>query len=74
MAKKKPKVEHYEFIHADIIDGTLTCTYQLPGKPIGRMSHDEDVSEFSDADIIDLIRSLLSVDGDDPVRIMVHFN
>jgi hypothetical protein len=71
MAKKRHKNPgHYEYIRA-VRDGAhLTITYRLNGAAVeGSESHDEDVSDWTRQDIERVVRSLLSVDPDDPVKI-----
>ena len=64
--------EHYEFIKAFVEDGQLRWEYRVKGSAkVGRMSHDEDVSDFSDKDIVSLTRNMLDVEDDDPVEIEV---
>lgn len=54
--------EIYEYIRATVDCGDLTIRYQVKGNPSpGRMDHDEDVSDFTDDEIKDLIVMLLDV-------------
>lgn len=55
--------ERYKFITATVDCGTLIWTYKVESShTYGRMGHDEDVSEWSDDDIIKLTMDMLSVD------------
>jgi predicted component of type VI protein secretion system len=69
-AKKKKNPDHYEFIRV-VRDGPdLNMEYKVNGATVvGRQRHDEDVSDYSNADIDYLVRSVLSVEDDDPVKI-----
>lgn len=54
--------EQYEYIRATITEGELSLRYQIKGIPtVGRMTHDEDVSDYSDFDIVELVTNLLDV-------------
>jgi hypothetical protein len=54
--------ERYEKITANITDGDLVWRYKVAGLCHASMAHDEDVSEYTDEEIIDLTCSMLSVD------------
>lgn len=57
--------ERYESIVVNIVDGELTWRYKLEeATRSGSMVHEEDVSGWSDKEIIDLTRSMLDVDDD----------
>lgn len=77
MAKKKTtpalNPDHYEYIKAIVdCEGNLRITYRLNGSMVtGRDSHDEDVSDYTDDQIKIVIRSILSVEKDDPVEISI---
>jgi len=65
--------DHYEYITAEIVEGSqLNWTYKVVGLDTeGSMSHDEDVTGWSDHDIRELTRAMLNVDDDDPVKIEI---
>ncbi len=64
--------EHYAFIRATVgLDGNLRWEYKLNGSSATSMSHDEDVFDWSDYDIVKLTKEMLNVDDDDPVKIQV---
>lgn len=69
----KPNPEHYEYITAVVIDGELSWWYKLNGGKPQNMRHDEDVSDWSKADIQQMSRSMLSVEQDDPVKVEVDY-
>ena len=56
------ETEKYEYIRA-LIDGEdLTMEHKTEGNPVkGRTDHDEDVSDWSEEDVRDLIVALLGV-------------
>ena len=60
--------EYYEYLRAEVDmadDGTLTWIYKIrSSKVVGRMSYEESVSEWTDAEIIDLTCDMLDVDDD----------
>lgn len=57
--------EQYEYVKATVTDGSLVWEYQVEGFPSpGSMSHDEDVSEWSDEDIIDITAMILDVEDE----------
>jgi hypothetical protein len=74
MKQRKQKTEWYAYIRAILTDGRLRWEYRLADGPPGRMSHDEDVSEWTHAEIVGLTRSMLSVDGDDLVTVEVVYD
>lgn len=51
----------YEYVRATVTDGSLRIEYKIPGLVAGRQSHDEDVSEWTDDEIRDLVGRLLDV-------------
>jgi len=71
MAKAKKKKDGYEWIKAYIDNGELRMEYKLRGSTVvGRMSHDEDVGDFSDAEIKNLVRGLIDASENDEVEIV----
>jgi hypothetical protein len=63
---------HYEWIRVTRDDGDLRIKYKLNNAAFaGSDSHDEDVSEWSDRDIKQCVRQLLSIEDDDPVQIEI---
>ncbi len=53
--------ESYEYIKAIVDCGELRWEYCLKGShQVSRMSHDEDVSDYSDEEIIRLVRTCRS--------------
>jgi hypothetical protein len=83
MTKKKksakPAVEkdpeHYEFITAKVDCGQLTYEYRLNRKSAPKQSivHDEDVESWSADEIKDMVKQFLSVEGNDPVEVIVEY-
>lgn len=73
MARKKSAFEHYDFIRATVdCDGDMRMEYRLKNLTVvGNQSHDEDVSQWTDEEIRRCVRSLLSVDENDPVVVEV---
>ena len=73
--KAPPKDDHYAFIRANVRleDGELSWDYRLnSGRVVGHMKHDdEDVSSWTDEQIIQLTKQELCVKEDDPVAITV---
>ncbi len=69
MAEEK---EHYEYVRARICCGELSWEYQIktPGAPQGRMSHDEDVSDYTDDDIKQLTRDMLDCPDDQEIEVI----
>lgn len=64
----------YEYIRAIVDCGELRWEYKLKAFDVsGSMSHDEDVSEWSDEDIKTVTRMMLDVNDDDPVEIEVQW-
>lgn len=71
----KPNPEHYDYIKAYVDGNDLSLEYRLHGQHIiGRERHDEDVSEWSERDILALTRSMLSVADGDPIQIEVIYS
>lgn len=75
-AKKSDKTvvqveEPKPFCRAIVDCGNLRWEYRHPGAKVeGRMSHDEDVSDFSQEDIIDLTRSMLGLAPEETVEVV----
>ena len=55
--------EHYEYVRAtvSVTDGSMVMRYKIAGAPAGSMSHDENVSEWTDGEIRDVVGGLLGV-------------
>lgn len=72
MAKKRPKVkEKYAYVRAIVDCGSLRWEYQIEGSAVaGHMNHDEDVSDWSQDDVIRCTRSMLSLDQDEKVEVV----
>ena len=67
--------ERYEYVKAIVECGELRLEYRLVGSSVvGRDRHDDDVSEWSDTEIIDVVCSLLSVDDDNRDVVTVEWN
>ncbi len=72
--KKSTNTEHYLYVIACVEDGNLRWKYRLNGSSvIGREKYDEDVSEWSEVDIVSLTKSMLSIAADDPVQVQVRY-
>lgn len=71
----KKKQTGYEYIRATVdADGSLTMEYRVRNAKVsGRMSHDEDVSNFSNGEIETLVRGLLDATND-PVAVEVNYD
>lgn len=79
MTKKKPKsgakpdsgYPRYLYVRA-VLDGcgSLRWEYQLPGGPAVRMSHDENVSAWTDAEIVRLTRDMLALQEGEAVEVV----
>jgi hypothetical protein len=54
--------EEYESITATVDCGELSWRYKVKGAQVpGRLAHDEDVTDWSDEDIVNLTMSMLEV-------------
>ena len=63
--------ENYKYVRAIADCGDLRWEYQLADSDVlGRMSHDEDVSDWSDDDIIHVTRAMLDVPESVPVEVV----
>jgi hypothetical protein len=73
MAKKEQKnPDHYEYIRATIEDGQLRWRYRLNNANVeGSDTHDEDVSSWTDREIIELTKTVMTIESDDPVKIEI---
>lgn len=59
------KEKKYEYVKARVDCGELCWEYKLIGSYIvGRMAHDEDVSDWSENQIVDVTCLMLDVDKD----------
>lgn len=66
--------EQFQYIRATVSDGELTINYRLRMNPsAGRMTHDEDVSEWADKEIKELIAGLIDVPSDELHKIEIEF-
>jgi hypothetical protein len=74
MRKKKPtEKEKYEYIRAIVDCGELRWEYKMVGSEvIGRMAHDEDVSQWSDEEIIDVTCAMLDVEDGERDKVSVR--
>ena len=67
--------ERYEYVKATVCCGELTWKYKITGSDVlGSMGHDEDVSEWSDREIINLTAAMLDVPKDNREVIEVIWN
>ena len=58
-------MERYEYVNAIICCGELRWKYKVEGCDVsGSMPHDEDVSDWTDEEIIDLTCNMLDVSDD----------
>ena len=72
--KAKSDKQHYAYITAEVDCGEVLFVYRLIGNEVeGTQLWDEDVSDWSDDDIINLARQALDVEKDDPVQIKVEY-
>jgi hypothetical protein len=63
----------YESIVAEVDCGELTVVSQLKGNPVkSRMSHDEEVSDWSDAEIRQCVVGLLMLEESEEKLIQVN--
>lgn len=65
--------EEYEFITAVVDCGTLYWEYQVKGRKACRLNHDEDVGDWSDADIIRVTIHTLDVPSHQHSLIRVEY-
>lgn len=65
--------QHYEYVRVIVDeDGDARFEYKLKGSTnAGSQGHDENVGEWSDADIKKLVRGMLDITADDPVEIEI---
>lgn len=61
--------ERYEYVKAIIDCGELRWEYKLPDGPVNTMTHDEDVSDYSEDDIKDITRSMLGLEDDEEITV-----
>lgn len=63
--------ERYNWVKVIVDCGSLRWEYQLEGScVIGRMSHDENVSDWTAEDIIDLTKNILNIKkGEVPLEV-----
>ncbi len=66
--------ERYEFIRAIVSEGNLSCEYRLVGNSVtGRQSHDEDVSNWTEEEIRQLVCEMLDVADDERSVIEIRY-
>lgn len=74
MAKKVEKKEEYEYIIAEVDCDTLTVRSKLKDNPREATDqHDEDVSDWSESDIRQCVKSLLDLDYDETKLVKVEY-
>lgn len=74
MAKKPkpdPKLDYPNFCKAFVDDGSLHWEYRVGNNhAVGRQGHDEDVSGWTESDIIKLSRQMLGLNEDASVEVI----
>ena len=67
--------ECYEYITATVnFNGDLSWQYRVKGSTVtGSDRFDEDVSDWTEYDILKVTRTMLSVDPNDPVKIKIEY-
>lgn len=69
--KRNAPKDRYAFIRAYVDCGELRWEYRIVGnRTVGRQSHDEDVSEMTEADIVALTRNMLCVEPYEKVDVI----
>jgi hypothetical protein len=73
--KKADKPEHYEWVKAVVYaDGECRITYRVKGaRVVGSDVIDEDVSRWTQDQIISRVKSIIDVEDGDPVEIQVEY-
>lgn len=61
--------EFYEYVRASVLDGQLSYRSKLAGCGEAQDRHDEDVSDYTRAQLDRLLRDLLDIDAHDPVKV-----
>lgn len=79
MAKKSQRKTttkgQYEFIKAIVSGNSLRWEYKLAGnRVVGRQSHDEDVSNWSEREILDLTYQILDVSEPEKDVVQVQYD
>ncbi len=61
----------YKFVRAVVEDGELHWEYQIDelGAPQGSMGHDEDVSDYSEEEIVEITKQMLDLPSDQTVEV-----
>ena len=67
-------MQQYKTILATVTEGQLTWTYKLEGCQTSSMTYEEDVSDWTDNEIIGLTCNMLSVSKDQRSSIEVVWN
>ena len=66
LPKREPKKSGYEYVRAiRDADGSLRFEYKMHGNSACVLGHDEDVSEWSERDIVKLACALLDANPED---------
>lgn len=70
-----PASEEYKYIRATVTDGQLHMDYLVEGAFVaGSDTHDEDVSDWTEEDIIECVMMTLGAEEKDRPKIEVHYD
>lgn len=72
MSSRKKETYQYVIARVEEEDGRLIWEYRVFGSEVSFLRHDEDVSGWTDREVIKLTKAMLNIDADDPVKIRVE--